>query len=83
MKKLPFLIWGLLLSFFSTAIAQELDTIRYNQYGVAVDRKELRSEARNNILFLNQNIRTISFGLTTVCKWMLLRFLALRAITTR
>ena len=50
MKKLPFLIWGLLLSFFSTAIAQELDTIRYNQYGVAVDRKELRSEARNNIL---------------------------------
>ena len=50
MKKLPFLILGLLLSFFSTAIAQELDTIRYNQYGVAVDRKELRSEARNNIL---------------------------------
>lgn len=61
MKKLPFLIWGLLLSFFSTAIAQELDTIRYNQYGVAVDRKELRSEARNNILVFESKHQNYKF----------------------
>ncbi len=34
------------------AMAQENDEVRYNQYGVAVDRQELKAEARNNILVL-------------------------------
>ncbi len=36
----------------TVVMAQEEDEVRYNQYGVAVDRKELKAEARNNILVL-------------------------------
>ncbi|MGM9713531.1 MAG: OprO/OprP family phosphate-selective porin [Prevotella sp.] len=41
----------------AAAQIEEEDTVRYNQYGVAVDRKELRSEARNNILVFESKER--------------------------
>ena len=49
MRRLTILSLGLLLTTTSVC-AQENDSVRYNQYGVAVDRKELHTEARNNIL---------------------------------
>lgn len=50
MRKTAFLTLGALLLISGSISAQENDEVRYNQYGVAVDRKELKSEARNNIL---------------------------------
>ena len=50
MRKTVFLTLGALLLMSGSIRAQENDEVRYNQYGVAVDRKELKTEARNNIL---------------------------------
>ena len=51
MKKLLTLTFVLALSTLGSAWAQESDeTAVYNQYGVKVDREELISEQRNNIL---------------------------------
>jgi len=51
MKKTAILTLGALLLVNSSISAQEEnEEVRYNQYGVAVDRKELHAEARNNIL---------------------------------
>ena len=50
MRKTAFLTLGALLLMSGSIRAQENDEVRYNQYGVAVDRKELKTEARNNIL---------------------------------
>ena len=47
-KKLLLLLCVMQLG--AVAMAQENDEVRYNQYGVQVDRKELKTEARNNIL---------------------------------
>lgn len=49
MKNKIFLALCLATTVYS-ATAQENEEVVYNQYGVAVDRKEVRSEARNNIL---------------------------------
>lgn len=51
MKKSTILTLGALMLVTSMS-AQEESEVRYNQYGVAVDRKELHAEARNNILVL-------------------------------
>lgn len=52
MRKTAFLTLGALLLISGSMSAQENDEVRYNQYGVAVDRKELHTEARNNILVM-------------------------------
>ena len=49
MKKLLTLTFGLALAYTGNAWAQT-DSVSYNQYGVRVDREELISEQRNNIL---------------------------------
>lgn len=57
MKKRTFLTVALILLAGST-FAQENEEVRYNQYGVAVDRKELRAEAQNNVLVLEAKDRS-------------------------
>ena len=52
MKKAALLTLGAFLLINSSVTAQENEEVRYNQYGVAVDRQELHAEARNNILVL-------------------------------
>ena len=52
MRKTAFLTLGALLLISGSMSAQENEEVRYNQYGVAVDRKELHTEARNNILVM-------------------------------
>ncbi|MDD5854937.1 MAG: porin [Prevotella sp.] len=61
MKKLLLLTLGLPLCFSATATAQENDSVRYNQYGVAVDRKALHSEARSNILVFESKNKDYKF----------------------
>ena len=56
MRKTAFLTLGALLLISGSMSAQENDEVRYNQYGVAVDRKELHTEARNNILVMDKVI---------------------------
>ena len=55
MKKTAILTLGAFLLISGSATAQENEEVRYNQYGVAVDRKELHAEARNNILVLESD----------------------------
>ena len=51
MKKLLTLTFGLALAFTGNVWAQtDSESVSYNQYGVKVDREELISEQRNNIL---------------------------------
>ena len=50
MKKLLTLTFGVALAFTGNVWAQQTDSVSYNQYGVRVDREELISEQRNNIL---------------------------------
>ena len=47
-----------MLLFSSGIMAQEEQEVRYNQYGVAVDRKELHAEAQNNVLVLESKDRS-------------------------
>lgn len=61
--KVSALTLGLLLSSVTAALAQESDTVRYNQYGVAVDRKELHTEARSNILVFESKNMDYKFWL--------------------
>lgn len=61
MRKSTILTLGLTLPLTTAVCAQENDSVRYNQYGVAVDRQELQSEARNNVLVFESKNRDYKF----------------------
>lgn len=52
---------------------EELE-VRYNQYGVKVDRQKLQAEARDGIWSLNLKMRITNYGLILVYKRMLQLF---------
>lgn len=54
--KFSTLTLGLLMS-ATAAVAQDDGEVRYNQYGVAVDRQALHTEAQNNILVIESKNR--------------------------
>ncbi len=58
MKKRTFLTLSLILLFGGSIFAQETEEVRYNQYGVEVDRQELHAEAQNNVLVLESKDRS-------------------------
>jgi hypothetical protein len=72
----------LLLLSGSVLMAQDTDTtVRYNQYGVKVNRNRLNAEERNGILTLESSNQNYRVGMMPGCRWMELHFLV--TLTTR